>query len=71
MMQIQRGWYKHYKGGLYEVVCTATHSETLENMVVYKDNRGNVWVRPASMWDNIVDTPNGKVQRFTKVESEE
>ena len=67
---IQPGWYKHYKGGLYEVVCTATHTETLEEMVVYKDNKENVWARPASMWENIVDTPYGKMKRFTRIKEE-
>lgn len=68
---IQSGKYKHFKGGLYEVVCTATHTETLEDMVVYKDNKEKTWVRPEAMWNEIVDTPCGKVQRFTKIESED
>lgn len=70
-MQIQRGLYRHYKGGLYEVIYTATHTETLEEMVVYKDNKENVWVRPASMWNEIVDTPFGKMKRFVKIDSED
>ena len=64
---IQRGLYKHYKGGLYKVICMATHTETLEDMVVYKDDKENVWVRPATMWNEIVDTSYGKVRRFTKI----
>lgn len=67
-MTISCGTYKHYKGGVYKVIGTATHTETLESMVVYTDNKGNVWVRPASMWNEVVDTPNGKMKRFTKLE---
>ena len=67
---IQRGLYRHYKGGIYKVFCTATHTETLEDMVVYSDSDGDVWVRPASMWNEIVDTPSGKTKRFTKIETQ-
>ncbi len=67
---IRRGQYRHYKGGLCDVICTATHTETMEEMVVYK-HKENVWARPASMWNEIVDTPFGKMKRFTRVESEE
>ncbi len=62
--------YRHYKGGIYEVLGMATHTETLESMVIYADNKGNMWVRPASMWNEVVDTPNGKVKRFTVLEGE-
>ena len=60
------GIYKHYKGNEYKVIDIATHSETLEKMVVYRALYGNedVWVRPASMWSEEVDTANGKVLRF-------
>ena len=58
-MTIKNGWYRHFKGGYYYVVCMAKHSETLEDMVVYyhKDSPDEIWVRPASMWEEIV---NGK-----------
>jgi len=58
-MTIKNGWYKHFKGGYYYVVCMAKHSETLEDMVVYyhKDSPNDIWVRPASMWHELV---NGK-----------
>ena len=69
-MTIPCGTYKHYKGGIYEVVGMATHTETLESMVVYTDNKGKMWVRPSSMWNEAVDTPNGKMKRFTRVEGE-
>ena len=69
-MTIPCGKYRHYKGGIYEVIGMATHTETLEDMVVYTDDKEKVWVRPASMWNEIIDTPNGKVKRFTELEGE-
>ncbi len=45
--------YKHFKGNLYEVLAVAKHTETMEDMVVYKDAEGeNVYVRPLSMFVN-------------------
>ena len=64
------GRYRHYKGNLYEVVGFATHSETLEEMVVYKplDGSGKTWVRPLSMWDELVDLDGKRVKRFEACE---
>ena len=48
--------YKHYKGNLYKVIDFATHSETMEEMIVYQPLKtGATWVRPKSMWNEIVD----------------
>jgi len=46
------GLYRHYKGGMYEVIGTARHSETLEPMTVYRALYGahGLWVRPAAMF---------------------
>lgn len=62
----KKGIYKHYKGNRYELVAIATHSETLEKMVVYKAlyGDGEIWVRPASMWDEEVEVDGKKVLRF-------
>jgi len=57
MTTIKPGRYRHFKGNEYEVIGTARHSETLEELVVYRalyDN-GGLWVRPAAMWSEIVD----------------
>ncbi len=53
---VPQGLYRHYKGGLYEVVGTARHSETLEPMVVYRALYGEhgLWVRPAAMFTEAV-----------------
>ncbi|MBR1752086.1 MAG: DUF1653 domain-containing protein [Ruminococcus sp.] len=62
---IPTGRYRHYKGNEYEVLAIARHSETLEAMVVYKAlyGSGDVWVRPADMWNE----PVGDTLRFTKI----
>ena len=48
------GKYRHFKGAICEVLLLATHSETLEEMVVYKHN-GKVWVRPYNLFVSLVD----------------
>ena len=71
---IKPGKYQHYKGNFYEVLSLASHSETLEPMVVYRALYGErgVWVRPASMWNEEVETPEGMMKRFRQVgESDE
>lgn len=62
----KKGIYKHYKGNLYELIGIANHSETLEKMVVYKAlyGDGELWVRPASMWNEKVITDGCEVARF-------
>lgn len=66
---IKTGKYRHYKGNFYEVLSLATHSETLETMVVYRALYGahGIWVRPASMWNEQVATPDGEKKRFEYV----
>ncbi len=68
--KIKIGKYRHYKGGMYEVIAIAHHSETLEDMVVYRALYGNfdVWVRPASMWFEKVTKDNKTVTRFKFVD---
>lgn len=47
--------YKHYKGGKYKVLTLAKHSETQEDIVVYKSlHFGSFHVRPLSMWFDVV-----------------
>ncbi len=68
--KIPLGKYRHYKGNLYEVIAVGRHSESLENMVVYRAlyGDGGVWVRPAYMWSQMVTLPDGMVRRFEYVE---
>ena len=68
---IEKGKYRHYKGGEYEVIGVAKHSETLEEMVVYRAlyGEGGIWVRPAYMWDEQVSVNGQTVKRFRKIDS--
>lgn len=69
---IEPGYYRHFKGNRYEVLFTATNSETMEEMVVYKAlyGEGRLWVRPASMWNDVVTTEDGaRVVRYSKEEA--
>ena len=69
-MDIQPGIYRHFKGNRYEVIGLANHSETMEPMVVYRALYGErgLWVRPASMWNEIVDKLEYHGPRFVKEE---
>ena len=66
-MELKKGKYKHFKGNEYELIDIAIHSETLEEMVVYRPlyGEGKLWVRPASMWNEEVIHNGEKVKRFT------
>lgn len=70
MTDIQPGKYRHFKGNEYEVLYVAKHSETLEDMVVYRAlyGEGGVWVRPASMWNETVERDGKVYKRFERVE---
>jgi hypothetical protein len=72
-MQLKTGKYRHFKGGEYELLFVANHSETLEKMVVYRALYGDkeVWVRPLSMWTEEVDVGGKKTPRFRYVDEVE
>ena len=69
MEEICPGRYRHFKGGEYRVFCVARHSETEEPMVVYQALYGErgIWVRPASMWNELVERDGETVCRFTYI----
>lgn len=66
---IKPGRYHHFKGKEYEVLYIATHSETHEEMVVYRALYGErgVWVRPASMWNEVIERDGKTYRRFTYI----
>lgn len=68
--EIKPGRYRHYKGGEYEVVGTARHSETLEPMVVYRPlyNASGCWVRPHAMFIGTLIVDGSEVQRFARLD---
>ena len=69
MSTIQPGRYRHFKGKEYQVIGIARHSETQEEMVVYRALYGErgLWVRPAAMWDEQIERDGQVVRRFTYI----
>ncbi|MBQ7770063.1 MAG: DUF1653 domain-containing protein [Clostridia bacterium] len=67
MEEIKLGKYRHFKGMEYEVIALAKHSESQEDLVVYRALYGErqVWVRPASMWNETVERDGKTYKRFT------
>ena len=68
---VTQGIYRHYKGSLYQVLHTAKHSETEESLVVYRCLYGEygVWVRPLSMFTEIVNIDGKEVSRFELIKA--
>lgn len=68
METVKPGVYEHYKGKQYHVICTAKHSETLEDMVVYaalyENEVSTLWVRPVAMFLEDVELEGQMVPRF-------
>ncbi len=67
--KLELGKYKHYKGGEYEIIGIAKHSETLEYMVVYRAlyGEGELWTRPLDMFIEQVEVDGKIVPRFEYV----
>ncbi|WP_210505730.1 DUF1653 domain-containing protein [Naasia sp. SYSU D00057] len=67
---MQPGTYRHYKGNLYEVLGVARHSETEEQLVVYRAlyGEGGLWVRPLAMFQEPVPVDGGLVPRFAPLD---
>ncbi len=67
--EIVPGTYRHFKGGMYEVLGVARHSETEEELVVYRPLYGErgLWVRPRALFLDEVTRDGVRVPRFTLV----
>lgn len=65
-MTLRPGNYRHYKGKEYTVIDVARHSETLEQLVVYRQEYGDrgLWVRPLAMFQEAVIMDGKEVPRF-------
>jgi hypothetical protein len=59
--------YRHYKGGLYELVCEATLEADLTPMIIYRAHDGSIWARPKSVFFELVEVDGQKVPRFAPV----
>ena len=66
---VRPGRYRHFKGKEYEVLGVARHSETEEELVVYRALYGDfgLWVRPVSMWNETVERDGKTFRRFTYI----
>lgn len=71
MTEIKLGRYEHYKGNQYEVIGLARHSETLEELVIYRalynsKEFGNnaLWARPKKMFSEMIDIDGKEISRF-------
>lgn len=67
---LKPGIYRHFKGNLYQVFHIAKHSETQEDMVVYKALYGEqgMWVRPLAMFDETIERDGKTFKRFEFVQ---
>ncbi|QDT46954.1 DUF1653 domain-containing protein [Symmachiella dynata] len=67
------GRYRHYKGNDYIVIGVAKHSETEEELVVYRQDYGEhgLWVRPKAMFLETVEVAGKQVARFAFVGNDE
>ena len=67
---METGKYRHFKGNEYEVLYIARHSETMEEMVVYRSLYGEhgVWVRPKEMFFEEITRDGKTIKRFEKIE---
>jgi hypothetical protein len=61
---VEAGTYRHWKGKTYQVLGTGTHTETGESLVVYQDSMGRIWIRPDTMFSEIMENGN---QRFAPI----
>ncbi len=68
--EVAPGRYRHYKGQEYEVLAEARHSETEEELVVYRQLYGDgaTWVRPKAMWGETVVVDGREQPRFARVD---
>ena len=73
MTALQPGRYRHYKGRDYVVIGVARHSESLEELVVYRQEYGDrgLWVRPAAMFAETVVVDGAPVPRFRRIDDGE
>ncbi|MFT5588483.1 MAG: hypothetical protein ACI9ZF_000648 [Bradyrhizobium sp.] len=60
--------YRHYKGGIYELIGPATLESDLTPMIVYRAADGSLWIRPATVFNELVEVEGVWVPRFAPIE---
>ena len=72
-MEYPKGQYRHFKGGMYEVVAIAKHSETEEELVIYRNLQEpeKIWARPLRMWFETVERDGKVFPRFAPITEDE
>lgn len=68
--EFRRGQYRHFKGNLYEVIGIVRHSETQEQMVLYRAlyGEGGLWVRPYHMFFDLIEREGRRFKRFEYID---
>jgi hypothetical protein len=64
---VEKKKYRHYKGGIYELICIAKHTETEEKLVVYKNEKDEEFARPYDMFFEEVEHEGKMVPRFMEI----
>ena len=63
-------YYRHFKGGIYELICEATlESDPSVTMIVYKASNGTIWTRPSSVFFEVIEHEGAKVPRFARIDT--
>ncbi len=57
--------YRHYKGGIYELVCEAIQESDLSPVIVYRSHNGSIWTRPKDVFFEVITVDGVAIQRFT------
>lgn len=76
-MSVELGYYKHFKGNIYQVIGVGKHSETGEELVVYKGlydgphGYGAIWIRPVPMFEETIERDGRVMRRFEPISIEE
>ncbi len=76
-MSVEPGFFKHFKGNIYEVIGVGKHSETGEELVVYRGlynsphGYGAIWIRPVPMFLETIERDGKTFPRFARISNEE
>ena len=63
--------YRHYKGGVYELVCEAIQESDLSPVIVYRSHNGSIWTRPKDVFFEMVEVDGVRVPRFAAIDDDE